>query len=273
MRRSAKRLTLLWAAALTLTACPAGKNKQPAAKTAEEQVPAPAPAPAPRPDPGPAPPAVKTTNPAMVLVLAGAVRFFGRPVAKESELLVDNSTKWKIPALFSALQGHTPGPANKGKLLICGGARTDFKVIKKVIYTGGVAGYPRVSLGQLQKQTAPAVITPCKYVVLRPAPYENAPRKVVSPAKRLRLVLLMGSDGYNFLAGGRKLRIPQKGGAFDNAGLSAAMTTMRKKLPDKEDLTVAVEDGVVLGDLMVSLGMAQKAGFKYLKLADAGVAL
>ena len=254
---------LLASLTMALAGCPAGNGKQPAPKTTQKTAPPPAPEPAPKPS------AVKTTGPAMVHIEVASVEFFGRSVATVGEVLADNSNKWKIEKLAAALQGHDPGPGHKGRLIICGHEKADFKVIKKVVYTGSVTGYTRASVGL----TRAGVVSRCKYVELKRAPYQDRPRNELSPSRRLSLTLIMGADGYIVFAGPNRLTIPKKGGAFDDVQLIAELTKIRQKLPDKEDLNVAPEDGVLLGDLIKTLGIVQKVGFRYLRLSDSGASL
>ncbi|PIE65880.1 MAG: hypothetical protein CSA24_01695 [Deltaproteobacteria bacterium] len=78
----------------------------------------------------------------------GVVTLEGREVSTARELLEDSGPDWKIAKLTESLQKMkqawkvtNPDKAWEGKLIIQADQNVDFKIIKKVMYSAGVAGY------------------------------------------------------------------------------------------------------------------------------------
>jgi biopolymer transport protein ExbB len=78
----------------------------------------------------------------------GVVTLEGREVSTARELLEDSGPDWKIAKLTETLQKMknswkvtNPDKPWQGKLIIQADQNVDFKIIKKVMYSAGVAGY------------------------------------------------------------------------------------------------------------------------------------
>jgi biopolymer transport protein ExbD len=95
----------------------------------------------------------------IIAVSKDAVTLDGRVVANAEQLNTENTADWKIPDLHDQLVTLRnnykllhPSDENGGKTVIVQADRNvDFKVVKKVMYSCGVAGYHNVNFAVQQK--------------------------------------------------------------------------------------------------------------------------
>lgn len=215
---------------------------------------------------------------AFVLVTKGKIFMDGEAVATTRAATDSDSADWKVAALHRALEArryrHNMALEQTfhQEVALCVAAQTDFKVLKKLLRTCGLAGYSDQHLG-VPEGTLPADVSgvkasDCTMVELEPGPKLNP----ASVEGRVKVTVLVGEDGYTVTAGGERMVIARKAGALDFAGLGKQLGRIRARVPRKDDLTVAVEEEITAGQLVKALEAIQKPGFRYLALVDeAGV--
>ena len=95
----------------------------------------------------------------------------------------------------------------------------------------------------------------------------------VPPEMRVKVVVLVGDDGYTITAGGERIVISKKGDHYDNAKLAKQLREIKIRLPKKDDLTVAAEDGIKYRYLIKAMDVALVESFTKIQVSDAGAAL
>ncbi|MCK5800875.1 MAG: biopolymer transporter ExbD, partial [Deltaproteobacteria bacterium] len=61
---------------------------------------------------------------------------------------------------------------------------------------------------------------------------------------QVKITILVGEDGYTVTAGSSRLVIAKLGEHYDAQKLGKQLRELKAQLPNKNDLTVAVEDGI-----------------------------
>ena len=92
-------------------------------------------------------------------------------------------------------------------------------------------------------------------------------------AMKVRVVVLVGDEGYVLTAGGERLVIPKQGLAYDTEKLGKQLREIKARLPEKEDITVAAEDGIKYKHLIRAMDVALAQHFSQIQVSDAGAAL
>jgi len=98
-------------------------------------------------------------------------------------------------------------------------------------------------------------------------------REDVPPEMRVKVVILVGDEGYIITAGGERLVVPKAGEVYDTEGLGKRLREIKTRLPNKEDLTVAAEDGIQYKHLIRAMDIALSQHFTQIQVSDAGAAL
>ena len=98
-------------------------------------------------------------------------------------------------------------------------------------------------------------------------------RDDVPPEMRVKVVVLVGDDGYTITAGADRLVIPKQGQVYDTEALAKQLRQIKARLPRKEDITVAAEDGVKYKHLIRAMDVALGEHFTQIQVSDAGAAL
>jgi len=93
------------------------------------------------------------------------------------------------------------------------------------------------------------------------------------PEIRVKVVILVGEEGYVITAGGDRLVVPKQGQIYDTEKLGKHLRDIKSRLPNKEDLTVASEDGIKYQHLIRAMDVALKENFTQIQVSDAGAAL
>ena len=93
------------------------------------------------------------------------------------------------------------------------------------------------------------------------------------PELRVKVVVLVGDDGYTITAGGERLVIPKAGQLYDTEKLGKQLREIKTRLPNKEDITVAAEDGIQYKHLIRAMDVALAQHFTQIQVSDAGAAL
>jgi biopolymer transport protein ExbD len=85
----------------------------------------------------------------------------------------------------------------------------------------------------------------------------------------LHLAVLVSADNFNVVVNDDQKPIPKRGAAYDYARLVDELKAVKRAHPDKDDLQVLSEDGIVFDTLVKTMDAAMAAGFPSLSLLDA----
>ena len=85
--------------------------------------------------------------------------------------------------------------------------------------------------------------------------------------------ILVGDDGYTITAGAERLVIPKQGKHYDTARLAKQLRDIKVRQPSKNDLTVAVEDGIKYKFVIAAMDIALQQHFDAIRVTDASAAL
>ena len=84
----------------------------------------------------------------------------------------------------------------------------------------------------------------------------------------LKLTVAMNAEGYMLTLGENVLdSIPLTGGEYDFAALTEALATKREDLKHKDEIVLAVNDGVIFDNVVSSMDHCRDAGFTKIGLA------
>jgi biopolymer transport protein TolR len=95
----------------------------------------------------------------------------------------------------------------------------------------------------------------------------------VPPELRVKVVVLVGEEGYVITAGGERLVVPKQGQIYDTEKLGKQLREIKTRLPNKEDITVAAEDGIQYRHLIRAMDVALAQHFTQIQVSDAGASL
>lgn len=88
-----------------------------------------------------------------------------------------------------------------------------------------------------------------------------------------KITLIVGEDGYTVTVGADRTPIPKRGDAgYDTEALAKSLREIKSRLTDKNDLTVAVEDGVLYQYIVEAMDVALQQHFVSIRLTDASAA-
>ena len=93
------------------------------------------------------------------------------------------------------------------------------------------------------------------------------------PELRVKVVVLVGDDGYTITAGGERMVIPKAGQFYDTEKLNKQLRDIKVRLPNKDDITVAAEDGIQYKHLIRAMDVALAQHFTQIQVSDAGASL
>lgn len=100
----------------------------------------------------------------------------------------------------------------------------------------------------------------------------SAKKEDKPPEMQVKITILVGEDGYTVTSGGERLVIAKKGNFYDTAELSSRLRDIKARLPEKKDLTVAVEDGIQFDHIIKAMDVAIGERFSAIRLSDASAA-
>jgi biopolymer transport protein ExbD len=89
----------------------------------------------------------------------------------------------------------------------------------------------------------------------------------------VRVAVLVGADSFNLVVKDDQKPIPKRGGAYDYARLVEELKGIKQAHPDKDDLQILSEDGIVFDTLVKTMDAAMSAGFPAISLLDARTGL
>lgn len=93
------------------------------------------------------------------------------------------------------------------------------------------------------------------------------------PEMRVKVTVLVGEEGYVITAGADRLVVPKQGQIYDTEKLGKQLRDIKVRLPNKDDLTVAAEDGIKYVHLIRAMDVALSENFTSIQVSDAGAAL
>ncbi|MEM1418538.1 MAG: biopolymer transporter ExbD [Myxococcota bacterium] len=100
-----------------------------------------------------------------------------------------------------------------------------------------------------------------------PSPNPNAEPQ--EPDDRVKLILQVQNSGYVLASSaGDNITIPKNGDAYDMEELRAKLQQRRQMEPNRRDITVAPEDGVMYEDVVGAMDLVVGEGFPQMNLSD-----
>ena len=93
------------------------------------------------------------------------------------------------------------------------------------------------------------------------------------PEEKIKVVLQVQADGYVLSStAGDRIEIPKAGDAYDEEALREKLQERKRLEPNRKDLVVAPEDGVMYADVIGAMDIVVGEGFPDMSLSD-GAAL
>ncbi len=100
-------------------------------------------------------------------------------------------------------------------------------------------------------------------------PSSQAPMDSPPPEETIRLFLQIKNTGYVLAAtDGTNIPIEKNGESFDLEGLREKLRERRQQEPNRRDLIVAPEDGVVYSDVVAAMDIVVGEGYEDMSLSD-----
>ena len=93
------------------------------------------------------------------------------------------------------------------------------------------------------------------------------------PVPPLNVTVLVESDGYTLVAGPDRLSIGKIGENYDNEKLATQLRDVKTRLPDKNDIKVAAEDGIRYDLIIQAMDVCLTEKFADIQLVDAAAAM
>ena len=87
--------------------------------------------------------------------------------------------------------------------------------------------------------------------------------------KGTRVAVVVHDEGFNLIVDDDQKPLPTKAGALDYATLAAELASVKLAHPDKRDVEVISEDGVVFEEIVRTMDATMSAGFADVSLLDA----
>lgn len=85
----------------------------------------------------------------------------------------------------------------------------------------------------------------------------------------LRVAVVVHDDGFNLIVGDDQKPLPLKAGELDYAALKGELAAIKLAHPDRRDVQVISQDGVVFDRIVRTMDATMSAGFSDLSLLDA----
>ena len=100
-------------------------------------------------------------------------------------------------------------------------------------------------------------------------PGREAPMDAPEEEENIRLFLQVKNTGYVLAAtDGTNIDIPKNGEDFDLEGLREKLRDRREQEPNRRDLIVAPEDGVMYQDVVATMDIVVGEGYESMSLSD-----
>lgn len=99
-------------------------------------------------------------------------------------------------------------------------------------------------------------------------PGQSAPNEP-PPEEKIKVVLQVSSSGFVLSStAGDRIEIPKAGDGYDMEALREKLQERKRLEPNRKDLVVAPEDGVLYEDVVASMDMVVGEGFPDMSLSD-----
>ena len=92
------------------------------------------------------------------------------------------------------------------------------------------------------------------------------------PVVQDKIVVIVSQEQFNLVVGQDQTPIPKKGSDYDFEKLAAELKKAKDTHPDKNDVQVASEDGIVFDTLIHTMDTVLTARFPDISLIDTGAA-
>lgn len=89
------------------------------------------------------------------------------------------------------------------------------------------------------------------------------------PEEKIKLILQVQATGYVIASSaGDRIEVPKSGDTFDNEVLREKLQERKRLEPNRKDLVVAPEDGVMYADVITAMDIVVGEGFPDMSLSD-----
>jgi biopolymer transport protein ExbD len=100
-------------------------------------------------------------------------------------------------------------------------------------------------------------------------PGQQAPMDAPPPEETIQLYLQVKNTGYVIAAtDGTNIEVPKNGDQFDLEALREKLQDRRRQEPNRTDLIVAPEDGVLYQDVVAAMDVVVGEGYEDMSLSD-----
>ena len=100
-------------------------------------------------------------------------------------------------------------------------------------------------------------------------PGREAPMDAPPPPEQIRVFLQIKNTGYVIAAtDGTHIEVPKSGDSYDISGLQEKLQDRRRQEPNRRDLIVAPEDGVLYEDVVAAMDIVVGEGYNEMSLSD-----
>lgn len=100
-------------------------------------------------------------------------------------------------------------------------------------------------------------------------PGQQAPQDAPPPEEKVKLILQVQNAGYVLAStAGDRIEIPKSGDAYDLEELRSKLQERKRLEPNRTDITVAPEDGVLYEDVISAMDIVVGEGFEDMSLSD-----
>lgn len=100
-------------------------------------------------------------------------------------------------------------------------------------------------------------------------PGAEAPEDAPPPEEKVKLILQVENGGYVLAStAGDRIEIPKSGDSYDLEELRAKLEERKRLEPNRTDITVAPEDGVIYEEVVAAMDMVVGEGFPDMSLSD-----
>ena len=93
------------------------------------------------------------------------------------------------------------------------------------------------------------------------------------PEMQIKITILIGDDGYTVTAGSERFVLAKTGEHYDSEGLRRKLRDIKVANAKKDDVTVAVEDGIAYRHIVKTMDIALSQNFSSIRLSDASAAM
>jgi biopolymer transport protein ExbD len=100
-------------------------------------------------------------------------------------------------------------------------------------------------------------------------PGQSAPEDAPPPEERVKLILQVQNTGYTLAStAGERITIAKNGEVYDVEELRNKLQERRRLEPNRRDMIIAPEDGVLYNDVVAAMDVVVGEGFADMSLSD-----